>query len=384
MNKDYAVVFAGGGTKGSYQVGVIKALKELKINIVAVSGASIGSINGALVVQGDGNKLEKIYSNIRMQDILKISEKRKISANANLFNPKNALKLLEEYVSNKGISNEPLRNVLEDNIDLDKLYASNIDFGFITFDTKKKKGVELYKEDIPRDKMIDYLLASSCFPIFKPQEIGDDSFLDGGLSNNMPISLLLKKGYKNIILIDVLGVGLIKRNTYKDVFFKVIKPDEDIVGLFDFNHEHISNSITLGYLDTLKAFHKLIGNYYYFPKEEYFKLLNMFTLKEVNGLEKAAQKYKMDRYKKYSCKEFLDELLRNFKDELDKYDKTKKDMSKISGIKNIISSGYVFALIADAIKNYPSLLATYKGLFSKYLDASAALYVLLKTYEWTA
>ena len=302
MNKDYAVVFAGGGTKGSYQVGVIKALKELKINIVAVSGASIGSINGALVVQGDGNKLEKIYSNIRMQDILKISEKRKISANANLFNPKNALKLLEEYVSNKGISNEPLRNVLEDNIDLDKLYASNIDFGFITFDTKKKKGVELYKEDIPRDKMIDYLLASSCFPIFKPQKIGDDSFLDGGLSNNMPISLLLKKGYKNIILIDVLGVGLIKRNTYKDVFFKVIKPDEDIVGLFDFNHEHISNSITLGYLDTLKAFHKLIGNYYYFPKEEYFKLLNMFTLKEVNGLEKAAQKYKMDRYKKYSCK----------------------------------------------------------------------------------
>ncbi len=143
MNKDYAVVFAGGGTKGSYQVGVIKALKELKINIVAVSGASIGSINGALVVQGDGNKLEKIYSNIRMQDILKISEKRKISANANLFNPKNALKLLEEYVSNKGISNEPLRNVLEDNIDLDKLYASNIDFGFITFDTKKKKGCRI-------------------------------------------------------------------------------------------------------------------------------------------------------------------------------------------------------------------------------------------------
>ena len=63
MNKDYAVVFAGGGTKGSYQVGVIKALKELKINITAVSGTSIGAINGALVVQGDEDKLENIYSN---------------------------------------------------------------------------------------------------------------------------------------------------------------------------------------------------------------------------------------------------------------------------------------------------------------------------------
>ena len=139
MNKDYAVVFAGGGTKGSYQVGVIKALKELKINIVAVSGASIGSINGALVVQGDEDKLEKIYSNIRMQDILKISEKRKIASNANIFDPKNALKLLEEYISNRGLSNEPLKKVLEDNIDLDKLYSSKIDFGIITYDTKIKK-----------------------------------------------------------------------------------------------------------------------------------------------------------------------------------------------------------------------------------------------------
>ena len=158
MNKDYAVVFAGGGTKGSYQVGVIKALKELKINITAVSGTSIGAINGALVVQGDEDKLENIYSNIRMQDVLKISEKRKISSNANILEPKNVFKLIEEYISNKGISNEPLKRILEDNIDLDKLYSSKIDFGLITYDTKKKKGVELYKEEIPRDKMIEYLL----------------------------------------------------------------------------------------------------------------------------------------------------------------------------------------------------------------------------------
>ena len=381
MNKDYAVVFAGGGTKGSYQVGVIKALKELKINIVAVSGASIGSINGALVVQGDEDKLEKIYSNIRMQDILKISEKRKIASNANIFDPKNALKLLEEYISNRGLSNEPLKKVLEDNIDLDKLYSSKIDFGIITYDTKIKKGVELYKEDIPRDKMIDYLLASSCFPIFKPQKIGDNKYLDGGLSNNMPISLLVQKGYKNIILIDVMGIGVIKRNTDKDTFFKVIKPDEEVVGLFDFNHENITKSITLGYLDTLKAFHKLIGNYYYFPKEEYFKLLNKFTLKEINGLESAAEIYKIDRYRKYSAKEFLDELLSHYKEEQYNYNKVRKDVTKINNIKDILSDGYIFALIEDVMNNYPSLLTTYKGLFSKYIDASKSLYILSKTYK---
>lgn len=381
MNKDYAVVFAGGGTKGSYQVGVIKALKELKINITAVSGTSIGAINGALVVQGDEDKLENIYSNIRMQDVLKISEKRKISSNANILEPKNVFKLIEEYISNKGISNEPLKRILEDNIYLDKLYSSKIDFGLITYDTKKKKGIELYKEEIPRDKMIEYLLASSCFPIFKPQKIGDNKYLDGGLSNNMPISLLIKKGYSNIILIDVMGLGLIKRNKANDVFFKVIKPDEDVIGLFDFEHDNIMKSITLGYLDTLKAFNKLVGNYFYFPKEEFIKLLNDFTLKEIYGLEYAAKSYKMDRFRKYSSKEFLKELLSNYEEEVKNYRKLKKDIKNISNIKKIISEGYKFALIEDISNNYPSFLTTYKGLFSKYLDASRSLYILSKIYK---
>ncbi len=378
MDREYAVVFAGGGTKGSYQVGVIKALKELNIKIVAVSGASIGTINGAMLVQGDEKKLESIYSNIRMQDILKISEKRKINANENLFKPKNALKLLEEYVKNKGISNEPLRKLLEDNIDIDKLYNSEIDFGFITFDTDKRHGVELFKEDIPREKMIDYLLASSCFPIFKPQVIGEHHYLDGGLSNNMPISLLLEKGYKNIILIDVMGIGLIKRNTHKDIYFKVIKPEEDLGGTFDFDLDNIKKNIKLGYLDTLKSFHKLIGNRYYFPKEEFFKLLNDYTLKEIRGFEKAAEKYKMDRYKKYSAKEFKEELLANYKEEKKGYEKVRirKNIKSIIHIKQIVSSGYTYALIDDVMVNFPSLLYSYKGLFKDHIDAAASLCIL--------
>ena len=33
-NREYGLVLAGGGTKGAYQVGVWKALKELNINII--------------------------------------------------------------------------------------------------------------------------------------------------------------------------------------------------------------------------------------------------------------------------------------------------------------------------------------------------------------
>ena len=47
-----AVVFSGGGTKGSYQIGAWQALNELSFVPDIVVGTSVGSINGALMVQG--------------------------------------------------------------------------------------------------------------------------------------------------------------------------------------------------------------------------------------------------------------------------------------------------------------------------------------------
>ena len=51
MNKT-ALVLGGGGAKGSYQTGVLEALKDLKIKYDIVTGASVGSINGAIAVTG--------------------------------------------------------------------------------------------------------------------------------------------------------------------------------------------------------------------------------------------------------------------------------------------------------------------------------------------
>ena len=41
---EYGLVLAGGGVRGAYQIGVWKALKELKIKVSAVSGVSIGAV----------------------------------------------------------------------------------------------------------------------------------------------------------------------------------------------------------------------------------------------------------------------------------------------------------------------------------------------------
>ena len=46
------LVLAGGGAKGSYQVGVYQALMELGWLPDVITGASVGSLNAALFVMG--------------------------------------------------------------------------------------------------------------------------------------------------------------------------------------------------------------------------------------------------------------------------------------------------------------------------------------------
>ena len=46
-----AVVLSGGGSKGAYQIGVWKALRQLNIKYEIVAGTSVGALNGAMMVQ---------------------------------------------------------------------------------------------------------------------------------------------------------------------------------------------------------------------------------------------------------------------------------------------------------------------------------------------
>ena len=334
--KEYGLVLAGGGTKGAYQVGVYKALKGMKINVKAVVGTSIGALNGALVLQDDLEKMLNLYGSIKLNDILSIDSK--IDETKDIFSLKNIAKITKEYIEKRGISNDALRKTIEKYIDVDKIYNSDVDFGMITF-TTKNKGVELFKKDIPKEKMVDFLLASSCFPIFKSQNIDGEHFFDGGLYDNMPINMLIKKGYKNIIVVDVTGMGLKRKNASKNVYIKMIKPNEKVGGTFDFNKQQMKKNIELGYLDTLKSFNKVQGFNFYFKPNEFNKMLELFSLKTIFGLECAAKIYGIDKYKIYEKDEFLEKLMIEYKKELNNYKTIKKSLNiRKNNIKNIFSN----------------------------------------------
>lgn len=328
--REYGVVLAGGGTKGAYQVGAWKAMQEIGLKIKCVVGASIGSLNGALFLQDNIQKAEELYNNVKITDIIDVDGT--VDLEKNIFNIANLTKLTKEYAEQKGLSNEPLRRTIEKYIDIEKVYNSDIDFGLVTLNASTKEPLELFKKDIKKEEFVDYLLASSCFPIFKPQKIGENEYIDGGLYDNIPINMLLKAGYEDIIVLDIAGIGIKRRLINKDVYLKIISPNEDLGRTFEFNPERIKYNIQLGYLDTLRAFNKLQGHIYYFETDEFKKMVEIYNLQTIYGLEYAAQIYEIDKLKIYTFDEFITELRK----EHEKAQKEYEEVKELLKSKNIV------------------------------------------------
>jgi len=379
MEEGYGLVLSGGGTKGAYEVGAWKALKKMKIPISAIVGTSIGAINGAMMLQDDQQQMENIYLQIQMSDIFETSDA--IDTSKSLFSLDNIRGLIKEYFMQRGLDTAPLEKLIRDNIDLDKIYQSDIDFGIVTYSIKELTAIEKYKNEIPKDEMVKFLLASASFPIFKPQKLEGKRFIDGGVYDNMPINMLLKKGYKKIIVIDLAGLGIHRKLEKKQgVYVKMIRCSEDLGGTFEFDHKRIQKNIQMGYLDTLRAFQKLQGHYYYFSPKSFHQLLNNFNLNVIYGLETAAKIYNLDRYKIYTADAFLNTLMESHADAQNRFKSLRNTALLAKLVQNprkipeLLDNGLIIVWFEEMIESWPGQeFSRIAKMFEEYTLAGSAM-----------
>ena len=264
------LVLEGGGTKGAYQIGAYKALRDLGIEFQGVSGTSIGALNGAYIIQNDIEVMEDIwlkydYTNFMNIDVETYEKYKNMDFTAKNIN--SVIELINKAIKNEGIDISPLRKLLEKTLNEELIRKSNKDFGLVTVWWDKKINPHpLYIEDIPNRRLIDYLIASSSLPIFKLDRIDDKLFLDGMFFDNMPISLLEQKGYKDIVVIRLLDgfLGTRNLNKYQDINIKAIVPSEHLGGTLNKDKNNVQKNINLGYLDAMKAYDRYEGIRYYF------------------------------------------------------------------------------------------------------------------------
>ena len=72
-----ALVLAGGGAKGSYQVGVYRALREVGWLPEIITGTSVGSLNGALFVMDHLDEAEQLWRTLDVHGVLEVPQGKK-------------------------------------------------------------------------------------------------------------------------------------------------------------------------------------------------------------------------------------------------------------------------------------------------------------------
>ena len=290
------LVLEGGGTKGAYQIGAYEALRDLGIKITGIAGTSIGALNGAFIAQGDFESMKDIWVNYDYKSFMNIDEdtyERYKNIEMKAKNLHDVVDLMNKARKKQGIDITPVRKLLEEKINEDKIRKSNIDFGITTAYWDGKIFPQLlYVEDIPRGRLVDYLIASASLPIFDLDKLDDKLYLDGMFSDNIPINMLAQRGYDDIVVIRLVDDFLGKRiiNKYNNLNLKVIVPSQSLGGSLNKDKDHMESNIKLGYLDTMKAYKRYDGVKYFFNldckyNEDYcFKKISSLSEDTINDL----------------------------------------------------------------------------------------------------
>lgn len=207
----FGIVLSGGGAKGAAHIGVLKALEENNLIPSSVAGTSIGAIVGGLYSIGfspkDLEKISKYFSKNYFMFLDPCYSQYAYSifqflthSTITMSGLMRGIKLeryLKNITKNKHISQTNIRFISPC---VDLLTSKIIAYTNSTHNLPEIKNV-IWRDDA---YLYEVMRASSSLPaIFYPKKLNNSLLIDGGISDNLPISLLYEAGEKNILAIDL-------------------------------------------------------------------------------------------------------------------------------------------------------------------------------------
>lgn len=274
------MVFAGGGRRGAFQVGIVKALAQIGIEPSVIAGTSIGALNSAVVASSNSmseaaNKLEALWLGLNTSKVVQVD--------------KQALQYISKFKNFGLFDSTKVEEIIKNAVDFDSLLASTSrelyvgvyhatkNRGITGFDDilqdlwryLKSKDKTIFKKIQELDKQfaLKALMASAAFPIaFKPVQIEDIFFRDGGMGDrlkeqgNVPFEPSFKNKCTHCIVAHAGDGSLWNRHDWKNSNNTIleIRPSKPIsTSLFDFDPTETRSLIQQGEKDTLKSFDKV-------------------------------------------------------------------------------------------------------------------------------
>lgn len=290
--KGIGIVFAGGGGKGAYEVGVWKYLHKAGLDqyVRGVSGTSVGALNAALFAGSSYDLAEELWLNIEPEKILsprKVSPEEMIRwlTNNGLVLSAPLMKGIGLAASGAVMGVEKIAHVLLTRMRTDYLFSrdgliSLIKDG-VNFNLLRDGEIPCYATclrfpamQVERFKLNNYsprevtqlLLASSAIPVIFPNvEFEGATYCDGGIpvvGDNVPIQPVYDMGVDYIFVIHLSRETMTDKSKYPNSKIIEIVPSEDLgnalTGTLDFTPDGSSRRLQLGYSDAEKILKPMI------------------------------------------------------------------------------------------------------------------------------
>lgn len=272
-SKTYAIALEGGGAKGGYEIGVWQALDEAGIKYNAVSGTSVGALNGGLMAMRDLPRAIDAWNNMKLGKVIELDEEqeenlsRAFNGDIGLDDVQRLIPEALEIIKNRGLDVAPLRAWVREVVDAKAIKESDVELYIATVSITDRKALEVKVNDLPEDQICDMLLASAYHPTFKLEKLGGKFYTDGGFVDTLPLHALVTNGYKDIIAVRIPGIGHNRRfKMPDDVNVTYIATNADLGGVLNFDAEQSRRDMAIGYLDAKRVLYGLYGKRYYIER----------------------------------------------------------------------------------------------------------------------
>lgn len=315
MNK-IGLALEGGGAKGAYHVGVVSALYESGYTFDAIVGTSIGALNAAILAQDGLDVLKEFWHTVRISNIFDIDDDLADSFVNNGITKDNVLetiKLIRHPLKFIQTSGNLMETYVKERISPDRLLNSEIKVGCVSYCVNKRKAVELFVEDMEKEHIVDYFIASATYPLYGFYEFGGNKYIDGGVIDNLPINLIASKGYKNVVAVRTNSKPLKEKINY-DVDVRYIIPSEQLGNMIAFVKPNINRCIKIGYYDGLRFVNGYLGKKYYIKPfdnnkfEDYFLELPYEEMLDIIGKTSKVRSINLKLLKEYIRRDLSGDL----------------------------------------------------------------------------
>ncbi len=261
---------AGGGARGAYQIGALKALDELGLlsKVNAYSGTSIGSVNACLAATLPVDEIKDIWFQLT-HDLLKKTE--------GIFEKLRKEKL--EFKETGIFEIEELENLLKKHLNVAVLKTKEV-YVTLAEGGMNHEGIigllkSSYQHFIKKDRKVIYaavnhksvddlsiykqIIASCSIPIaFAPTISDKHQYYDGGVYDNVPVRPLVDAHCDRVIVIHLSKLSLFDPKKFPNVIIDEIKPKHHLGGILNFDGEKSRKLFEYGYTDTIAYFNQLV------------------------------------------------------------------------------------------------------------------------------